>query len=93
LPCVVRSVTASEYVAASLTSNEIAVLLVLLKDFGYQVSATPLMVDNSACRAILESRKVDGQTKYSVLHWHCVRERVEQGILFVEWIPTGGECG
>jgi hypothetical protein len=78
LPCVVKSVTASEYVAASLTSDEIVVLSILMQEFGYVLPATPLMVDNSACRALLESGKVDGKTKYLAVHWHCVRERVNQ---------------
>jgi hypothetical protein len=89
LPCVVKSVRASEYVAASLTSDEIVELQALLKEFGYQVLAATLMVDNSACRALLESGKVDGKTKYLAVHWHCVRERFDQGVVSIEWIPTG----
>jgi hypothetical protein len=89
LPCVVKSLTATEFVAASLTSDEIAVLQALLKEFGYQVSATRLMVENSACRAVLEGGTVDGKTKHLTVHWHCVRERVDQGVLSIEWIPTG----
>jgi hypothetical protein len=88
LPCVVKSVTAAEYVAASMTSDEICVIRVLLQELGYNLSVTSLNVDNSACKTILESGKVDGKTKYLAVHWHCVRERIEQGVIAVEWVPT-----
>jgi hypothetical protein len=87
-PSVVKSASSGEYVAASMTSDQMVFCRGLLNEFGYELPPTRLMVDNSAAVGILQSDKVDSMTKYLAVHWHCIRERHLECILEIDWVPT-----
>jgi hypothetical protein len=88
LGTIVKSATSAEYVAASLTSDEVVFVRSILAELGHALSPTLMLVDDSAAVSLLDSGKVDGKTKYLAVHWHCVRERVCTGIIDVKCVST-----
>jgi hypothetical protein len=87
-PVVTKSTTAAEYIAASMATDELICVGKLLKDFGIETTPILLRVDNAATTAILNNPIENLKSMYLETHFHFVRERVANGAIVVEWIPT-----
>jgi hypothetical protein len=88
MPSVVKSASSGEYVAASMTRDQVVVCRELLDEFGYELPSARLMVGNSLV-GILQSNKLDSMPKYLAVHWHCIQGRHLEGNLKIDWVPTG----
>jgi hypothetical protein len=61
----------------------------LLKDFGIETTPMLLRVDNAATNASLNNNQIENlKSKYLETPFCFVRERVTNGKIGIEWIPT-----
>ena len=89
-PSVAVSTTEAEYMAMSHACREAiwlrrlaAGLRVRMKEGG-----TLLKVDNNSAIQLAKNQTYHGRTKHIEVHHHFVREKVERGVLMVEYCPT-----
>jgi hypothetical protein len=86
------STTEAEYVALSDGCKEAVWLRRLLSEIGQpQLKPTPLMEDNQACIAIAENPRDHSRTKHIDLKFHHIRERIADGEVSVEYVPTADQ--
>jgi hypothetical protein len=87
-PCVVKSTTAAEYIAASMAADEAIFLGKLLFDLGLRMGPIDLFCDNRAAVASARNPIENLKVKYLEVHWHFIREQVEKGELNIQWVQT-----
>ena len=87
--CVALSTAEAEYMAASTATREAMYLRHLLEDMGYpQFQATILHEDNQPCIHVANNPGLSPKLKHIDLHYHFVRERVEDGDIQLQYIDT-----
>lgn len=83
------STTEAEYVAASTAARELIWLRKLLSDIGCPcVKESTLFVDNQSAIQLVENPVYHKRTKHIDIHYHYVRERVEDHKIVVKYVPS-----
>ena len=83
------SSTEAEYVAETHASKEAIWLKMFVKETtGQKIEPLTIKADNQGAIALAKDNKFYAQTKHIDLHYHFVREAVEQGKVKMEYIPT-----
>lgn len=86
---VTLSTTESEYVAASAATKEIMWIRTLLDDVGCSCDkATTLYIDNQSAIRLVKNPEFHKRTKHIDIRYHFIREKVTEGKLVVEYVPT-----
>lgn len=86
---VALSSTESEYVAAAAAAQEVTWLRALLLDCGVPAGPpTTLQCDNQAAKALSETARVSRRSKHINVRFHFLREKVADGTLRVQWVPS-----
>lgn len=87
---VTLSTTEAEYVAASTATRELVWLQKLLSDIGCPCEGeTTLFVDNQSAIKLVKNPVFHKRTKHIDIHYHFVREKVEENLVKVQYIPSG----
>jgi hypothetical protein len=83
------STTEAEYVSAVSAGQEIIWLCNLLTEFGYKFdSPSTLRIDNQSALAVAKNPEHHGRMKHLDLRYYWLRDKVEQGDIQLEYIPT-----
>jgi len=86
---VTLSTTEAEYVAASTATREAIWIRKLLSDIGYPCDKeTTLYVDNQSAIQLVRNPVFHKRTKHIDIHFHFVREKVNEKEIIVEYIPS-----
>ncbi len=86
------STTEAEYVALSDGCKESVWLRRLLSEIGHpQQQPTRLMEDNQACISIAENPRDHSCTKHIDIKFHHIRERIANGEVSLEYVPTADQ--
>lgn len=86
---VALSTTESEYIALSTTVREILWLKQLAKECNDQQKSTiKIMCDNQSAIDLGESEAFRPRTKHIDIRFHHIREKIERGVIELEYIPT-----
>jgi transposase InsO family protein len=79
----------AEYMALSTTVQEALYVRNLLADIGFpQAQSTPVLCDNQGSLALAKDPVFRPRTKHIDIRYHFIRERIEQGVIKVEYCPT-----
>jgi hypothetical protein len=88
-PTVALSSTEAEYMSACSAAQETVYLRALLKDLGHpQNGPTVLHQDNQGAIAIGSDFISNRRTKHIDIKYHFIREKVEDGVIRLQYIPT-----
>jgi hypothetical protein len=88
-PTVALSTAEAEYMALSLAVQTVIWIRKLLKNFGVSIEKpTTLYEDNQGCIAMAKNPVNHERTKHIDIRYHFVREKVEEGIVQVEYLET-----
>ena len=88
-PTVALSTTEAEYMAASHCTREAIWLRQLMADVRCkQVGGTLVMCDNQGAIALAKNPVHHARTKHIDVQHHFVREKVERGLIRLEYCPT-----
>ena len=93
---IILSTTESEYVTLSTATRECLPMRELFIELGKYVkigSITPnihctLFEDNSSCKQLAKSLKMNSRTKHIAIKYHHFRQAVTDGILHITRVPT-----
>jgi Reverse transcriptase (RNA-dependent DNA polymerase)/Pol polyprotein, beta-barrel domain/gag-polypeptide of LTR copia-type/GAG-pre-integrase domain len=86
---VVISSTEAEYIAATQGARDAIWFRNLLSDLGHpMISPTTIHIDNQSAIAIAQNERFSERTKHFEVGHHFVREKLEDGIISLEYIPT-----
>ena len=86
---VTLSTTEAEYVAASTAAREVVWLRRLLSDIGCPCDKeTTLYVDNQSAIHLVRNPVFHKRTKHIDVHFHFIREKVNEGKIRVEYVPS-----
>jgi len=86
---VALSTAEAEYMAASSATQELIFLRALLRDFGHtQKEPTVLHQDNQGVIALANDFILNQRTKHIDIKYHFIREKVESGVLTVDYTST-----
>ena len=86
---VTLSTTEAEYVAASTATREAIWIRKLLSDIGYPCDKeTTLYVDNQSAIQLVRNPVFHKRTKHIDIHFHFVREKVNEKEIIVEYVPS-----
>jgi hypothetical protein len=88
-PTVALSSSEAEYMALSATVQEAVHLRQLLSDLGHeQPRSTTIYEDNQSCIAMANNPVNHARTKHINIRYHYVREKVRDGTIKLEYLPT-----
>ena len=88
-PTVATSSTEAEYMALYSATQEAVWLRLLLSDIGCaNGSATTIYEDNQGCIALAKNPVFHSRTKHIDIKFHFLREKVEEGVIALEYKPT-----
>ena len=89
-PSVAVSTTEAEYMAMSHACREVIWLRRLAAGMRVRMEegGTLLKVDSKSAIQLAKNQTYHGRTKHIEVHHHLVREKVERGVLVVEYCPT-----
>ncbi|KAM2961779.1 hypothetical protein FF1_031321 [Malus domestica] len=88
-PSVSRSSTEAEYKALAHTAADVAWIRLILKDLGVPLPFQPtIFCDNKSAIALSANPVYHSRIKHLDTDYHFVRERVHNGDLLVEYLPT-----
>ncbi|KAK8936156.1 hypothetical protein KSP39_PZI014125 [Platanthera zijinensis] len=82
------STAESEYVAAGSCCAQLLWMQHQLKDYGIQVSRTPLLCDSKSAISIANNPVSHSRTKHIEIKYHFLREHVEKGDISLEFVKT-----
>jgi hypothetical protein len=83
------STTEAEYMAMSAATREVVWLRSLLKVVGFaQDGPTRIYGDNQGCIALASHPTLHQKTKHIAVHYHYTRQKIAEGDIVAEWIPT-----
>ncbi|KAK8954855.1 hypothetical protein KSP39_PZI002166 [Platanthera zijinensis] len=82
------STAESEYVAAGSCCAQLLWMQHQLKDYGIQVSRTPLLCDSKSAISIANNPVSHSRTKHIEIKYHFLREHVERGDISLEFVKT-----
>ena len=86
---VALSTTEAEYMAAVEVGKEIAWMRNILGEFGYPVTkASTLKMDNQSAITVSKNPEHHGRMKHLDLRFHWLRNKVDEGVIQPEYIPT-----
>lgn len=87
---VALSSTEAEYMAASTSTQEAVWLRILLGELGLLNLANPTRqrIDNQSAMALARNDAFHNRTKHIAVRHHFIREKVEDGEIDVEYVPT-----
>lgn len=86
---IVTSTCAAEYIALSEASRELIWVCSLLDELGYKPKEAPrLLCDNSAAVILSGDQVFHDRVKHLDIHYHWIREHVENGEIVVSQIAT-----
>ncbi|KAB2600999.1 hypothetical protein D8674_002004 [Pyrus ussuriensis x Pyrus communis] len=84
-----RSSTEAEYRAMATTTAEVVWLQQLLKDLSLSSTDTPLLhCDNISAMALATNPILHSKAKHIEIDCHFVRERVQQGIILLQFVAS-----
>ena len=84
-----RSSSKAEYKALAHTAADVAWLRLLLKDLGVALPIQPtIFCDNMSAIALSANPVYHSRIKHLDMDYHFVRERVHNGDLLVDYLPT-----
>ena len=87
---VALSSTEAEYVARAHAAKEAIWLRQLLSELGLDVSSpTVLCINNQSAIAITRNPKFHDRTKHIDMHYHFLRQVVEDKLIQLAYTPTG----
>ena len=81
----------AEYMALCQTVKEAVWLRKLLQELNqnqYTTEATSLLADNMGTIALAKNPEFHARTKHIDIAYHFTREKITDGTVTVEWIPT-----
>jgi hypothetical protein len=81
----------AEYIALTEVVKELMWLRELLRELGFDQSATPTVIyeDNQAAIAMSKNQATTGRTKHIQTRLHFVRDQVESGTVAIKYVATG----
>ena len=86
---VTLSSTESEYVAATLTAQEVIWMRILVKEFQVEVEGSvPLMVDNKSAITLSKEPSLHGRTRHMGRRLSWLRQQVMRGMVKLHYVPT-----
>jgi hypothetical protein len=86
---VATSSTESEYVAASLATQELIWIRALLQDCGFIADRpTPLLCDNRAAISLAHKPNITARSKHINVRYHQIRHEVRMGTIRIGWIRS-----
>lgn len=88
-PTVALSTAEAEYMAASHGAKEAMWLRRLVADTGGELNSVRVLGDNQGAIALTKNPVFHARTKHIDIHHHFVRERVSEGSVVAEYVPTG----
>ena len=91
-PTVAASTMEAEYMAAASAAKEGLWLKKLVQDLGYPHPTMLVGCDNQAALVLIHNPLTSLRAKHIAVHHHFVRERVEQGQLSYEYVPTAANA-
>jgi hypothetical protein len=87
-----QSSTEAEYMAAAHATKEIIWLRTFLMEINFQQNLpTSLFVDNQSAIALTKNSEFHNRTKHIAVRFHFIREKVEDGEVVLEYVPTGDQ--
>ena len=88
-PTVATSSTEAEYMALYSATQEAVWLRLLLSELGCTLeTATKIYEDNQGCIALAKNPVFHARTKHIDIKYHFLREKVEEGVIELEYMPT-----
>ena len=88
-PVIALSSFEAEYTALSMATQEAAWMQKLLNDLQACLSPLKIMEDNQGAIAIAKNPVTHVGTKHIDIQFHSVWEAIEEGIIEIEYCPTG----
>ena len=89
---IATSTVEAEYVAAAEACKEVIWLRRLLTDIGFeQKGSTVLYCDNQGAIAVSSNPEHHKRTKHIDVRFHLIREKQEEGLIAVKYIPTANQ--
>ena len=86
---VATSSTEEEYMALYSATQEAVWLRLLLSDFGCALGeATKIYEDNQGCISLVKNPVFHSRTKHIDIEFDFLREKVEKGVIELEYMPT-----
>jgi hypothetical protein len=91
-PSISLSSTESEYLASTLATREAVYLRQFLTEIGFPpTDPIPLLVDNQSAIALARNPEFHARTKHIEVRHHYVREKIEDGIIDLQYCPTADQ--
>jgi len=88
-PVVALSTTEAEYIAAVEAGKEMIWMRNILSEFGYKfTSPSTLNCDNQSAISVAKNPEHHGRMKHLDLRFYWLRDTVENGQIFLKFIPT-----
>jgi hypothetical protein len=81
----------AEYIAASEASKEAIWLQRLLDHFGHKIPQVPLQIDNQSAIQLAKNPMSHARSKHIEVRWHFIREKVEEGLIKVQFVGTNDQ--
>ncbi|GKA57876.1 hypothetical protein Tco_0757064, partial [Tanacetum coccineum] len=86
--CTAMLTAKAEYVALSASCGQVLWMRMQLKDYGFDYNKIPLYCDSQSAIAILCNHVQHSRTKHINVHYHFIKEHVENGIIELYFIRT-----
>ena len=91
-PSISLSSTESEYMASALATREAVYLRQFLIEIGFRPPGPiPLLIDNQSAIALARNPEFHARTKHIEVRHHYVREKIEDGVVDLQYCPTGDQ--
>jgi len=89
-PSIALSSTEAEYMAAAAAAKEATWLKLLFSEIELSLSRTPvkLLIDNQLVMSLAKNATFHDWTKHIVIRHHYIREKVDEGEIILEYLPT-----
>ncbi|GKF98264.1 hypothetical protein Tco_0297047 [Tanacetum coccineum] len=78
----------AEYVALSVSCAQVIWMRTPLKDYGFKYNKIPLYCDSQSAIAISCNPVQHSRTKHIKVHYHFIKEQVENGIIELYFVKT-----
>ena len=89
---VATSSTEAEYVAGSEAAKEAVWFRLILSELGMlKEGPTEILIDNQSAIALAKNPVFHGRMKHVEVQHHFIREKLEDGVITAEYVPTGDQ--
>jgi hypothetical protein len=86
---VTMSTTEAEYIACTLAVKEIMWIKTFLLELGVDISTkATLLCDNQSAIRLIKNSELHQRTKHIDIRHHFIRERYEEGLFEIQYVPT-----